>query len=83
MTPLQEAIMNKSALNEYTSVNGAEPQSAAETETWAEMIIESPTDKGVFTSLQNQGLVWYNVGPQKREEVVGLTEKGFQIFLEL
>ncbi len=82
MTPLQEKMMNKIALSEYTSVNGNEPSSPNETITWAEMIIETPEDKGVFTSLLNQGLV-FHTGGHKQDAVVGLTIKGFGVFQDL
>lgn len=40
-----------------TCVNGAEPESIEETETWADGIIETAKYKGVFTSLLNTRLV--------------------------
>jgi hypothetical protein len=39
-----------------TCVNGAEPESIEETETWADGIIVTAKYKGVFTSLLNAGL---------------------------
>lgn len=81
-TPLQQAMIRKIARNEFTPVNGAIPENAANTETWANVIIESAEDKGVFTSLKNAGLVWHS-GENGRDAGVGLTEKGFQVFVKI
>ena len=72
LTPLQAAMLKKIATDELTSVNGAEPESVEETETWAEMIIETAQDKGVFTSLLNAGLAIH--GGKGRDAVVSLTD---------
>jgi hypothetical protein len=82
MTPLQAAMIKKIAYNECTPVNGAEPQSADDAETWAVMIIETNSDKGVFTSLQMNKLAWHS-GDKGEDAVVGLTEKGFEAFKQL
>lgn len=49
-------MLKKIATDEMTCVNGAEPESIEEFETWADGIIEIAQDKGVFTSLLNAGL---------------------------
>lgn len=76
VTKLQSSMLAKITTNEYTSVNGLEPQSADETTTFAEMIIETPQDKGVFTSLLNAGLVWHQKGVKDSDSLCGLTESG-------
>jgi hypothetical protein len=75
-------MINKIAYDEFTPVNGAEPQSADDAETWGKSIIETNQDRGVFTSLQHIDYVWRLGGP-KRDAVVGLTEKGFAAFKQL
>ncbi|MHB1630714.1 MAG: hypothetical protein ACYCQL_00670 [Acidithiobacillus sp.] len=77
-TSLQQAMLRKIARSEYTSINGAMPQSAGDTETWADTIIETAEDKGVFTSLKNAGLVWHS--GEKTDAGVGLTDKGFVLY---
>ena len=77
-TPLQQAMLRKIAQSEYTGVNGTMPQNAEETETWADTIIETAEDKGVFTSLKNAGLVWHS--GEKKDAGVGLTEEGFRLY---
>lgn len=80
MTPLQKAMILKIATNEMNSANG-KPTTANETETWADGVIESAEDKGVFTSLFNAGLA-YHVG-KGRDAGVGLTDSGFDAYLSL
>jgi hypothetical protein len=75
MTPLQTAMLGKIAAEELNGGNGR-PEKAQETETYADMIIETAQDKGVFTSLQNAGLVWHD-GQKGREAGVGMTAEGF------
>ncbi len=77
-TPLQQAMLLKIARSEYTPVDGEVPQNAGETETWADMVIETADDKGVFTSLKNAELVWHS--GEKKDAGVGLTEKGFALY---
>ncbi len=77
-TPLQQAMLRKIARSEYTGVNGAMPQNAGDTETWADVIIETAEDKGVFTSLKNAGLVWHS--GEKKDTGVGLTDAGFALY---
>lgn len=78
MTKLQEKMIKKIALSEYTPVNGAVPEKRRDTETWLDMIIETYQDRGVYVSLKNAGLVW-NSG-RGSEAVCGLTDKGFEFF---
>lgn len=77
-TPLQQDMIYKIARSDYTSVNGAVPKNAADTETWADTIIETAEDKGVFTSLKNAGLVWHS--GEKKDAGVGLTDEGFVLY---
>lgn len=77
MTPLQQALIIKISESEMTPVNGAIPKSADEATTWADCVIETAEDKGVFTSLLTSGLVYHTGGP-KRDAAVGLTQAGFE-----
>jgi hypothetical protein len=81
MTFLQKQMLIKMARSEYTFLNGAEPNTAADTETWANVIIETTQDKGVFTSLLNASLVWHC--GSGTDAVVGLTAVGFTIYEQL
>lgn len=81
VTELQAAMLRKIALDDFTPLNGAEPESHVDTTTWAEMIIESSQDKGVFTSLQNAGLVWH--AADGKDSTVGLTQTGFETYKNL
>lgn len=79
ITPLQKDMLVKIARSEYTSVNGAVPKNADETGTWANVIIETVQDKGVFTSLVNAGLVKHN-GLQGKNAELALTDAGFAVY---
>jgi len=81
MTDLQMLMIRKIATSEYTPVNGDTPRTAKETETWRDTIIETPEDKGVFTSLLNAGLVWSS--GRAHDAGCGLTEAGFAAFLTM
>jgi hypothetical protein len=78
MTELQAAMIAKIARSEYTPVNGAEPTSRQDTETYQEMIIESNIDKGVFTTLLTAGMVW-STG-RGTDAICGLTDTGFAAY---
>lgn len=80
-TALQAAMLKKIATNEFSPVNGAEPESRFEAETFADCVIESAEDKGVFTSMLNANLVWHD--GKGRDAVVGLTEAGFTTYKSL
>jgi hypothetical protein len=73
-TALQQVMIVKIAEDLMNSANG-KPENHRETETWADGIIESPEDKGVFTSLLNAKLVWHS--GEKQDAGCGLTESGF------
>jgi hypothetical protein len=81
VTQLQAAMLKKIAFDEFTPANGSMPSCAADTETWADQVIETAQDKGVFTSLLNAKLVWHR--GSGREGGVGLTEQGYQILVTL
>jgi hypothetical protein len=78
VTPLQLAMLEKIAFDEFTAANGSMPENHRDTETWADQIIETSQDKGVFTSLLNAELVWHS--GTGREAGVGLTEEGYKVF---
>lgn len=77
-TKLMLDMLKKIARNELTCVNGAEPENIRETETWADCIIETDQDKGVFTSLLNANLATH--GGKGRDAVVALTEEGLAVY---
>ena len=77
-TELQKQMLNKIARDEMTAINGAEPENASETHTWADGIIETHQDQGVFTSLLNAELVWHS--GQDRDAGCGLTDDGFTAY---
>ena len=78
MTPLQLDMLEKIATSEFTSVNGAEPETVEETITWANVIIENNRDKGVFTSLIKEGMVTHT--DDGVDSVVALTQKGLDTY---
>lgn len=78
MTDLQVKMIKKIALDEYTPVNGSIPKVVEDATTWQEMIVESPQDKGVFTSLLNARMVWSS--GRGKDAVCGLTDKGLSEF---
>lgn len=77
-TPLQEKMIVAIAEDEYTPLNGHEPDRAEDATTWQEMIINDSEDKGVFTSLLNAELVWS--GGRGKDAGCGLTQKGFEVY---
>jgi hypothetical protein len=85
VTELQAAMIKKIARDEMTCLNGGEPSNVAETETWANGVIETPQDKGVFTSLLNAGLVWHQkeIDHGQDASFLGLTEAGFTVYKSL
>ena len=83
VTPLQAAMLKKIALNDFTKVNGAEPETNADIDwVWANTVIEDAQDKGVFTSLLNAGLVQH-CGNKGRDACVTLTQAGFDAYKNL
>ena len=78
MTPLQTALLNKIATSETNTANG-NPQSHLETKTWANQMIETAEDKGVFSSLVKEGLVehHHNGCGNQYDATLGMTVDGF------
>lgn len=82
MTPLQAQMIRDIARNDFTLVNGSEPASLEDIGwVWANTVIETPTDKGVFTSLLNAGLVAHS-GNKGRDACITLTAAGFAAYKE-
>jgi hypothetical protein len=77
-TALQSAMLRKIARDELTPLNGAEPDSHTDATTFADVVIETAEDKGVFTSLMNAGFVWHS--GKGRDAVIGLTADGFAAY---
>lgn len=81
MTDLQNDMLKKIARSEFTAINGDEPETWMDTETWADTIIETPVDKGVFTSLLKENMVEH-LG-SGRDAYVRLTFKGMEAYKNL
>lgn len=81
VTTLQAEMIRRIARNEMTPINGAEPETAEDTETWASEVIETAEDKGVFTSLVNAGLAMHR--GSKRDASVRLTAAGLAVYRSL
>lgn len=74
-TELQAKMIVAIAESEFNGVGGNIPEIKEDAHTWAEMVIETAQDKGVFTSMLNADLVWHS--PDGKDSICGLTEKGF------
>lgn len=80
-TALQTSMIKAIARSEFTAVNGAKPDSLADIGwVWADCVIETAEDKGVFTSLVNAGLAQH-CGSKGRDASVTLTQAGFDAYL--
>ena len=77
VTPLQAAMLNKIAKSEFNVLDGQIPNIVEDSATWAEVIIETAQDKGVFTSLLNAGLVFHF--DDGKDSTVQLSGKGLNI----
>ena len=74
-TQLQTKMIVAIAEDLHTPLNGDVPECKEDAHTYAEMIIETAQDKGVFTSLLNAGMVWHVA--DGRDSICGLTDAGF------
>ena len=75
-TQLQQEMLKKIARSEYTPMNGCEPETYLDTETWSNAVLETAQDNGVFTSLLNANLVQHS--GEGRYATVWLTEECFK-----
>lgn len=83
VTPLQAAMIKLIARNEFTKLNGGEPEKHGDIGwVWASSVIEDAQDKGVFTSLVNAGLAEH-CGNKGRDACVTLTVAGFKAYKNL
>lgn len=86
LTPLQNAMLKKIALDYMSATNDGEPDVPEDTATWSDGIIESPEDKCVFKGMLNAGLVWShkeNDSGKSNAITVGLTAIGFMAYKRL
>jgi len=89
MTTLQNAMIMKIAENDFTVANGDTPKSLEDIgQVWADMVIETAQDKGVFTSLMNAGYVTHtsflsSSSCTKSDSTLSLTEKGFEEYKKI
>ena len=82
VTPLETAMIVKIARSEYNRTNG-HPKDDSDTETWIDMVVDSPEDKGVLSSLIKKGLVVSCVFEKSpSDNVCWLTTEGFAIYKE-
>lgn len=82
-TALQAAMIKNIARSEFTAVNGAEPQGLTDIGwVWANTVIETAEDKGVFTSLVNAGMTQH-CGNKGRDACVTLTQSGLDAYKAL
>ena len=80
ITELELSIIDKIAYSDFTNINGAEPKDINDIGwVWANCIIESKSDGGVFSSLLKKGLVKHT-GFGDDDDAVTLTESGFKVF---
>lgn len=81
MTTLQNAMLKNIAKSDFTDVNGSEPRTLDDVgNVWADDVISSAEDKGVFTSLLRAGLVEHQAFANKRDNTVSLTQAGFDAY---
>ena len=79
VTALQEQMLAKIILNDFTPLNGNEPEDYSEVEpTWADMVIDTQQDKGTFTSLVNAGMAFHE--GKGRDAIIGVTQKGYDAY---
>ena len=85
VTELQFKMMNAIATSEFNGVDGNVDSLSdhTDTRTWLNMIVETPEQKGVLTSLQNKGLVETFLDSNPSDNLVALTEEGFELFKQL
>ena len=82
MTSQQEAMLNKIALNKNNLVNGKEPKTHQEASVYKDYIIESPIDRAVIGALFR--FKWVEqFTDEDGDEIIQLTEDGFEQFIEL
>lgn len=75
-TKLQAEMLIKIAESEFTTVNGAVPETLDDVgAVWADIILDSKSEGGVFSTLLQAGLVWYQ--DEGKDSICGLTDAGF------
>lgn len=80
VTELERKMIAKIALNEFTYVNGEYPETLADIYwVWANMVIETSADKGVFSSLVKKNIAKHD-GGTGRDACVSLTQEGLDLF---
>jgi hypothetical protein len=82
MTPLQEKMIFAIAESDYNTANG-KPESASETLTYLDMVVETQQDKGVAVSLVNVGLIGMSPECKGDGGSIWLTEPGFSEYRKL
>jgi len=83
LTSLQELMLLKIALNKHSVIDGEEPSDYSQTYSYAEYVIESTLDRAVFNSLKRLKWVSEENTAVANEVVVGLTELGFEQFIDI
>ena len=92
LTELENKTMNAIAYNDYTSLNGGEPNKADDTLTWhwpdefaQDVEISVNQIKGVLSSLVQKELIHIELSPSDHpafpdEDTVMFTELGFKVW---
>lgn len=81
VTELEAKMIKAIAEDEFTPLNGVRPTRVNDATTWADCVINTPADKGVFTSLLKKNLaIHHGTG---RDAVVSLTDDGFKVYQAL
>ena len=86
ITELQAAMIDRIVHNEYQPLNGGEPSSFDQlSDIWANALLETMSDGGVFSTLRAKGLVEYHrgggrVGSLKSNDTVRLTAAGWAVY---
>ncbi|MFA7143618.1 MAG: hypothetical protein WC175_06600 [Candidatus Dojkabacteria bacterium] len=84
VTPLEYDMLKKIALNEYTTLNGAEPDTADQSSCWMDCIVESKSDGAIFISLSKKGLInYFKDKEEPRESICELTNLGLAAYKKI
>lgn len=85
VTELQMKMMKAIATSEFNGVDGNVDSLSdhTDTRTWLNVIVGTPEQKGVLTSLQNKGLVETFLDSNPCYNIIALTEEGFELFKQL
>ena len=81
ITKREAEVLTAIAEDEYTELNGGEPDTVEQCVTYAFSAVSSKSDGGVLTSLIKKDLAFHDPQPFG-VDLVGLTELGFKAYKE-